>query len=112
LSDNDVAVTFISFEEQTRGWLAFLARARSLTQQVEAYSRLRRMVDNYRTIPLIDFDRAAATEFQRLRSSRLRIGTMDLRIAAIALAQSATLVTRNRADFEKVPGLTVEDWTV
>jgi tRNA(fMet)-specific endonuclease VapC len=111
LSDSDVAVTIISFEEQTRGWLAFLATSRSLAQQVEAYSRLRRMVENYRTIPLIDFDQAAATEFQRLKSSRLRIGTMDLKIAAIALAQRATLVTRNRADFKKVPGLMVEDWT-
>src|SRR5262249_9480664 len=112
LSGDEVAVTIISFEEQTRGWLAYLARARSVPQQVEAYSRLRRMVDNYRTIPLVDFDQQAAMEFKRLKSSRLRIGTMDLKIAAIALARRATLVTRNRGDFERVSGLNVEDWTV
>jgi tRNA(fMet)-specific endonuclease VapC len=111
LGDRDVAVTIISFEEQTRGWLTYLARARTLRQQVEAYARLRRMVENYRLIPLIDFDTSAAAEFQRLKVTRLRIGTMDLRIAAIALARGATLVTRNRTDFEKVPGLIVEDWT-
>jgi tRNA(fMet)-specific endonuclease VapC len=111
LSDRDVAVTIISFEEQTRGWLTYLARARSLKQQVEAYARLRRMVENYRLIPLIDFDSAAAIEFQRLKESRLRIGTMDLKIAAIALAHGATLITRNRTDFEKVPRLIVQDWT-
>jgi tRNA(fMet)-specific endonuclease VapC len=111
LGEGDVAATIISFEEQTRGWLSYLARARSLTQQVEAYARLRRMVENYRWIPLIDFDSAAAAEFQRLKRSRLRIGTMDLKIAAIALAQGATLLSRNRSDFEKVPGLIVEDWT-
>jgi tRNA(fMet)-specific endonuclease VapC len=111
LGEGDVAVTIISFEEQTRGWLSYLARARSLTQQVEAYARLRQMVENYRRIPLIDFDSAAAVEFQRLKQSRLRIGTMDQKIAAIALAHGATLLTRNRTDFEKVPGLTVEDWT-
>jgi tRNA(fMet)-specific endonuclease VapC len=111
LGVGDVRVTIVSFEEQTRGWLAYLARARSLAQQVEAYARLRRMVENYRLIPLIDFDTAASITFQRLKVARLRIGTMDLKIAAIALAHGATLVTRNRADFEKVPGLIVEDWT-
>lgn len=109
--EGNIAATIISFEEQTRGWLSYLAQAQSLTQQVEAYARLRQMVENYRWIPLIDFDSAAALEFQRLKKSRLRVGTMDLKIAAIALAQGATLLTRNRSDFEKVTGLAVEDWT-
>jgi tRNA(fMet)-specific endonuclease VapC len=42
---------------------------------------------------------------------KIRIGTMDLKIAAIALAHGATLLSRNLVDFKKVPGLTVEDWT-
>jgi predicted nucleic acid-binding protein len=58
------------------------------------------------------FDERAATEFQRLRRSRLRIGTMDLKIAAIVLAHDATLLSRNLSDFRKVPGLKVEDWTL
>jgi tRNA(fMet)-specific endonuclease VapC len=36
---------------------------------------------------------------------------MDLKIAAIALAHTATLVTRNTRDFEKIAGLKIEDWT-
>ena len=111
-ADEEVAVTVISYEEQTRGWLAFVARARTLGQQVEAYRRLRRHLDVYRTAQLLDFDEQAATEFQRLQRSRVRIGTMDLRIAAIALIHGATLLTRNAVDFGKVPNLRIEDWTV
>ncbi len=37
---------------------------------------------------------------------------MDLRIAAIALTKSMTVLTRNAVDFQKVPNLLVEDWTL
>lgn len=53
----------------------------------------------------------AAEQFHELRRARVRIGTMDLRIAAIALVNDATLLSRNLADFRRVPGLRVEDWT-
>ena len=107
-----MAVTIVSYEEQTRGWLAYVARARTLGQQVEAYRRLRRHLDVYRTAKVLDFDEQAATQFQRLKQARLGVGTMDLRIAAIALIHDATVLTRNAVDFGKVPKLQIEDWTV
>lgn len=51
------------------------------------------------------------TDHVSLRRLRIRIGTMDLRIASIALAHGAKLLTRNSVDFAKVPELTIEDWT-
>lgn len=53
----------------------------------------------------------ALTANQNLWLRRLRIGTMDLKIAATALASEATLVTRNTVDFGKVLGLKMEDWS-
>ena len=112
LAANEVAATIISYEESMRGWMAYIARAKTVEQQIQAYQRLRRHLDNYRQIPLLDFDADAGEAFQRLRQARIGIGTMDLKIAAIALATGATLLSRNRVDFEKVPGLVVEDWSV
>jgi tRNA(fMet)-specific endonuclease VapC len=47
-----------------------------------------------------------------LKQQKVRIGTQDLRIASIVIAQKGILVTRNSRDFEKVPNLKFEDWTI
>lgn len=103
--------TIISFEEQMRGWMGYLAKARQVAKQIEAYRRLHRQLDMYGQMVVLDFNETAATEFQRLSGARLRIGTMDLKIAAIVLAHDATLLSRNLRDFRQINGLKVEDWT-
>lgn len=110
--EGDVATTIINYEEQMRGWMAYLAGERSLDKQVEAYRRLRCHLDNYRQIPVLDFDDKAAGVYAELRRSRIRVGTMDLKIAAIVISLEATLLSRNRRDFAKVPGLKLDEWTV
>ena len=107
----EVMTTIITFEEQTRGWLAFQARARTLEQQVNAYRKLKRHLDTYLAIQVLEFGLEAAAEFRRLQRLRLRVGTMDLKIAAISLTHDATVLTRNLKDFSRIPGLRVEDWT-
>ena len=61
---------------------------------------------------MLYFDGIAATVYERLLSQKVRIGTQDLRIASIALSQSAVLLTRNSQDFSRVQGLQLDDWTV
>ena len=53
----------------------------------------------------------AAVQLQNLRRSRVRIGSMDLKIAATVLTKGATLLSRNKSDFERVPGLMLDDWS-
>jgi tRNA(fMet)-specific endonuclease VapC len=40
------------------------------------------------------------------------IGANDLFVAAHARSMDLTLVTNNTAEFERVPGLTIENWTI
>jgi tRNA(fMet)-specific endonuclease VapC len=108
---DDVATTIVNFEEQMRGWLSYLARACTVAQQVEAYRRLTRHLDYYRQIPVLELDEAAAVELQRLRKRHLRLGTMDLKVAAIVLSRGGTLLSRNLLDFRRIEGLKVDDWT-
>lgn len=48
----------------------------------------------------------------RLQQTGQSIGEMDTLIAAYALAENLILVTHNTRHFERVPGLTLEDWVV
>ena len=111
LKPEEHITTIITFEEQVRVWTAYLAQKRTMAQQVGAYRRLKCVLNRYLKLTVLEFDEAAAAEFERMQKSRIRIGMMDLKIAAIALTQNATLLTRNTKDFSKGPGLHIEDWS-
>jgi tRNA(fMet)-specific endonuclease VapC len=105
------AVTIVTVEEKLRGRLAFIARAKEPDRVVRAYHYLLEELDWFTRIRILPFTDAVAAKFNELRAQGLRIGTLDLRIAAIALTLGGVVVTRNRRDFSQVPGLVLEDWT-
>jgi tRNA(fMet)-specific endonuclease VapC len=109
--DDSITTTIVTYEEQTRGWLGYAAKSRSIAHQINAYRRLKQHLLNYLQWTVLDFDSAAAAEFERLRTLKLRVGTSDLKIAAIALAHDALLLSRNLRDFTRIPGLRVADWS-
>jgi tRNA(fMet)-specific endonuclease VapC len=106
-----VRISIITVEEQLRGWLAVARGAATGERRVLAYHRLRLAIEYFASVTLVDYDRAADALVTDLRGQGVRIGTQDLRIAAIALTQGMTLVTRNRRDFDQIPGLQMEDWS-
>jgi tRNA(fMet)-specific endonuclease VapC len=107
----DVGITIISFQEEVQGWMAQLNKARTSEQILKAYAKLEALLQHYRVAKVLPFDRAAQDLFVDLRRQRIRIATLDLRIACIARTANATLLSRNLRDFRKVPGLQVADWS-
>jgi tRNA(fMet)-specific endonuclease VapC len=105
-----VGVAIVTIEERMRGWLAVIAKEKQAIRQVVGYQELARLFEFYQEFEIILFDEAAARQFDDLRAQRLRLGAMDLKIAAIALVTKALLLSANRRDFERVPGLRVENW--
>jgi len=101
-----------SAEEQFRGWLAQVHRIRDPHQQVVAYERLQRRIEFFAAWEVLPWTEKAADILVDLRRQKIRIGTMDLKIAAIVLSQRATLLSRNLVDFSQVPSLSIEDWTL
>jgi len=108
--DQDVATTVITIEEQMRGWLAWINRSDDLQRQVLGYQELQRLFDFYSRWRVIPFDDQVAATFEMLRRRRIRIGTMDLKIAVIALVHDALLLSANLRDFQRVPDLRVANW--
>ncbi len=104
------ATTIVTVEEIMRGWIAAIHRIQDPHRQIRAYASLQQLFRFFATWNVLEWNDAAADEYESLKLAKVRIGTMDLKIASIALAGDATLLTRNRNDFSRVPGLRVEDW--
>lgn len=109
---DDVVVSIVSYHEQLRGSLALINRARTTPAAVMAYERLRNVIEFYRPLLVQPFDATAGGVYDSLVAQRIRIGTMDLRISAIALSRKLIVVTRNTRDFGQVPNLVTEDWSI
>jgi len=111
----NLAVTIVTVEEVIRGWFNVINQASAPSQAdklVWGYTRLWDTLDDFKNLNILKFDQNASTIYTEFFRQRIRIGTRDLRIAAIVLANNAILVTRNNRDFSQVPGLVQEDWTI
>jgi tRNA(fMet)-specific endonuclease VapC len=108
-----IAVTVITVEEQFRGRLDQVRRANSMAARISAYGWMRETTLFFGQISqILAWSAEAERCHLELKQQRIRIGAQDLRIAAIALAVGSPVITRNRRDFEQVPGLPIEDWSI
>lgn len=113
----NLAVTVITLEEKIKGWLNQINRSNNEPFKLNSkllwgYKGLTDEIEFFKNIQLLAFDNKAYEKYQWLVLQKLkRIGTQDLRIAAITQSVNGILVTRNWKDFENVRGLMLEDWT-
>ena len=105
-----VTASIVSFEEMLRGWLAENHGTHKAKVQVPLYEKLFQVLDSFKEWTVLKWDNKAAEVYVGLVKQRLGVKTMDLKIAAIAIQNDATLLSRNLKDFVRVPGLVVEDW--
>jgi len=106
-----IAITVISVEELVRGRFAQVRKATKPEAKVSAYRWLSETIEFLCGFKVVDYDMQAEAYFQELRNQKLKIGTQDMKIGSIVLSQNATLITRNRRDFEQIPDLIIEDWS-
>lgn len=106
------AITIATQIEVLRGRQDALFKAEDGARLLRAQQVLVLTLQHMKQFRVVAFDDAAAAEFDRLRQARSlkKIGRGDLLIASIALANKATLVTRNTKDFGSVSGLQLENW--
>jgi tRNA(fMet)-specific endonuclease VapC len=103
-----VGTTVVNVEEQMRGWLAAIAKERTPRRQVAPYRDLAGLFDFFRGFTIALFTDPAADLFAGY--SAIRIKATDRKVAAVAIAHNALLLTANTKDFEQVPGLRFENW--
>ncbi len=116
IDNSQIFVTIITLEEQIQGrfeQINIIKNKKNYEKLPRAYSNLRETVYFFSKMNLLDFDESALDYYQNLSQQfpHKKI-QQDLKIAAIALVNQMTLVTRNTKDFCKIPNLTLEDWTI
>jgi tRNA(fMet)-specific endonuclease VapC len=109
-------VTVISVQEVFNGWVGRLGRVTDEPSRIQAYTRLHQAATFFQQMPILNYEAIAAESYEQLVKAHPNLAKRrlenDMRIAAIALSLGATVVTRNRKDFELVPELVLEDWSV
>jgi tRNA(fMet)-specific endonuclease VapC len=112
VGDTEIGITSITKAEILRRRCENLLKAETAEETLKAQQRLDRSEQGLSRLMIAPFDEAAAKQLAYLsKIDRLkRIGRADLLIASIALANDATLVTRNQRHFRQVAGLKLVNW--
>jgi len=111
MQEQEIATTIISVEEQLNGWQMRLRHPNTDSALASIYAEMTSTVTFLAVLRVLTFNEGAIARYKALQALKLNIGKMDLRIAAIALEFGGIVVTQNVRDFERIPGLIIEDWT-
>jgi tRNA(fMet)-specific endonuclease VapC len=110
---HEQAVPIVVIEEIMRGRLQVIRQAEAGQARVNltrAYDLFEQTMRDMQQVTVLSYTPPADALYRQWRHQRIRVSTHDLRIAAICVAHESRLISRNRRDFERVPGLLVEFW--
>lgn len=113
ISIHQQAVPIIVIEEILRGRLNVIRQAEAGKASISierAYELFRETFSDAQRLHILSYTSLAESLYQQWRQQGIRGSTHDLHLAAICVAHNATLISRNRRDDERIPGLTVEFW--
>jgi tRNA(fMet)-specific endonuclease VapC len=106
-----LAITVITVEEQFLGWYTRARQAKRDDEIVKAYEGMTAFAGFVRGLTILPLSASALQRYRQFQAKKIKVPKKDLSIAAIALDHNAAVVTRNSADFGRVPGLVIEDWS-
>ncbi|KYC44138.1 hypothetical protein WA1_03100 [Scytonema hofmannii PCC 7110] len=86
-SSTDFGLSVVSFHEQVLGAHNFINRARTNAEVIRGYALLLETLQGFATALVLPFDARAIAIFDELQNQRVRVSTMDLRIASIAISE-------------------------
>ena len=109
---SDVGLSSIAEEEMTRGALNLIQQNRDKPAAVFAHDFLSRLLLFLCDCRIHTYDRQAAQVYASFSAQVRRVGTQDCRIGASAIAAGLVVVTANRKDFSRIPGVVFEDWSL
>jgi tRNA(fMet)-specific endonuclease VapC len=113
LPGEDQTIPVVVAEEITRGRLNAIRLAESGKGKISlerAYDLFQEIFADLQGLTILPFETKAESSVAAWRKQKIRVGTRDLRIAAICVAHGARLISRNKRDYDQVPGLMVEYW--
>lgn len=108
------AIPIVVAEEILRGRLNAIRQAEAGRLPItiaRAYELMRNSLSDLRDVTILPYTDNAELLFRKWRAQKIRVATHDLRIAAVCVDHDGELASRNRRNFDLVPGLKVEYWS-
>ena len=112
VDSDSIALAVITRLEMLRGRIEAVIKAASAEELLRGVSGLAMSETFLNQFRIVSIDGKAAEQFDQLRANKKlkKMDRGDLLQAAIALANDATLVTRNTKDYANVPNLKLDNW--
>lgn len=109
----EIALPIIVVEEILRGRLSYIRKhqaSRDADKLAHSYRMLQLSTLFFQGSTLLQYSPLAEQYVRNWCQSKIRVGTQDMRIAAICIDLNCSLLTRNQRDFAQLPGLILETW--